>query len=319
MLKAKVFVAGHRGLLGSATVRALEAQGSCSIITAPRQELDLSNQQAVFDFLRRERPEVVINTAAVVGGVHANSTMPGTFIGQNLMIQTNLLEGARLSGVSRFLNYSSACTYPGQVPLPAREEDLLSGFPHPSNQWYSIAKTAGLMMGQAYRRQYGMKVVSVLPCNLYGPGDNFGNFGLESSHVIPALMKKIHDGRRAASPAVSIWGSGRQSRQFLHVDDCARASLLLLEHDSDQEWFNVALEDETSIAELAEMLRRILGYQGELVYDEPDRPEGRLRMCIDSSAIRALGWRPRIGLEEGLAATCRWFVEHQEQLRLRQS
>ena len=307
----KIFVSGHRGMVGSAVCRTLAQQGYNNIIVAGRDELDLTNQQAVFDFFAVHKPQAQIICAAVVGGIIANDTFPADFIGQNLMIQTNLLEAARRFDCAKTVFMASGCIYPRLSEQPIREEQLLTGALEPTNQWYAVAKLAGIKMGQAYRRQYGLDMVSVLPANLYGTGDSFD---LENSHVIPGLMRRFHIAKMEQAKQVTVWGSGRAMREFMHVDDLAAATVFLMQQAQVEEIINIGYGEDMTIAELAQLMKTTVGFSGELCFDA-SRPDGTPRKLLDSSHLFSLGWRPTIPLAQGLAATYHWFVENIETLR----
>jgi GDP-L-fucose synthase len=297
-----IFVAGHEGLVGQALVRRLGGEGA-KIIAASRAELDLRDQAATKAFLRRTAPDAVIIAAATVGGILANSTYPVDFLNDNLLIESNLISGAHESGIDRLLFLGSSCIYPREAAQPMREDALLTGPLEPTNQWYAIAKIAGIMLSRAYRLQYGRAYIAAMPTNLYGPGDNFD---LNNSHVIPALMRKIDAAARERWPAVEIWGTGRPLREFMHVEDLADALVFLLKSYDETEHINVGSGEEVSIAELAKLLSKIVGYQGKLVFDS-SKPDGPLRKALDCSRIAALGWAPRYSLEEGLKQTYAWY------------
>jgi GDP-L-fucose synthase len=301
----RVWVAGHRGLVGSACVRRLERE-PCEILTAGRERVDLTRQAEVEAFLEAERPDVVILAAAKVGGVLANDTRPGEFLHENLAIQTNVLEAARRAGVTKLLFLGSSCIYPREAPQPMPEECLLTGPLEPTNQWYAIAKIAGVKQCQAYRRQYGCDFIAAMPTNLYGPHDNFDP---TQSHVIPGLIQRMHAARQRGDRSVAIWGSGRPRREFLHADDLADALVHLLRHYSGATAINVGTGTDVAIAELAELIRQTVGFQGELVYD-PEKPDGSPRKLLDITRLNALGWRASIPLALGLADTYAWFAEH---------
>ena len=303
---AKIYVAGHRGLVGSAIVRRLRAEGYGNILTATSKELDLREQAAVRKFFDRERPEYVFLAAAKVGGILANNTWPADFIYQNLMIEANIIESARLAGVEKLLFLGSTCIYPKMAPQPLKEDYLLSGPLEPTNEWYAVAKIAGIKLCQAYQRQYGCKFISAMPTNLYGPEDNFD---LESSHVMPALIRKFHEAMVNDEPTVTVWGSGKPLREFLHVDDCAAACLYLMNNYDDEEIVNIGVGGDLSIAELAALVKKVVGYEGEIVYDA-SKPDGTPRKLVDVTRINGLGWRAGITLEEGVRGTYEWFVEN---------
>lgn len=301
-----MFVAGHRGMVGSAIVRALRARADCDVLTAPWPGVDLRRQVETERWLDAERPDVVVLAAARVGGIAANDSQPAEFLHDNLAIADAVIEGARRVGVAKLLFLGSSCIYPRDATQPIRENELLSGPLEPTNRWYAIAKIAGLALCQAYRRQYGCDFIAAMPCNLYGPGDRFD---AECSHVIPALLRRMHDAGKAGTAKATVWGTGLPRREFLHVDDVARAALHLLEHYTGEEPVNVGMGEEVTIAELAELVREVTGYGGRLVFDTA-RPDGTPRKRLDSSRLAALGWRPTIGLREGLEEAYRWFLEH---------
>ena len=301
----RVWVAGHRGMVGSALVRRLEREG-CAILTVARKACDLRRQVEVERWMAEARPEVVVVAAARVGGILANATYPAEFLYDNLMIAANIIHAACRVGVQKLLFLGSSCIYPRLAPQPMPETCLLEGQLEPSNQWYAVAKIAGVKLCQAYRRQYGSDFISVMPTNLYGPGDNFD---LLSSHVVAALIAKMHAAKLAGAAAVEVWGTGRPRREFLHVDDLADACVRLLEVYSDEVPINVGCGEDLAIAELAERVRRVVGFAGALRFD-PTRPDGTPRKLLDVSRLAALGWRPKIPLDEGLAATYRWYLDH---------
>ncbi|KXG78331.1 GDP-L-fucose synthase [Fervidicola ferrireducens] len=304
--EAKIYVAGHRGLVGSAILRRLRAEGYSNIVTRTRQELDLTDQRAVYQFFEAERPEYVFLAAAKVGGILANSTYPADFIRENLLIQTNVIDAAYRYGVKKLLFLGSSCIYPKFAPQPIKEEYLLTGALEPTNEPYAVAKIAGIKMCQAYNKQYGTNFISVMPTNLYGPGDNFD---LETSHVLPALIRKFHEAKVAGAPHVVIWGSGTPRREFLHVDDLANACLFLMNNYDSSEIINIGVGEDLTIAELANLIKEIVGYQGEIVFDTT-KPDGTPRKLLDVSKIFNLGWRPRIRLEDGIRSTYEWFVRN---------
>jgi GDP-L-fucose synthase len=306
-LDSRIYVAGHRGLVGSAIVRRLQADGATNLILRAHDELDLVDQAAVEAFFATERPEYVFLAAAKVGGIHANSNYPAEFIHDNLAIQTNVIHNAWKHGVKKLLFLGSSCIYPRDSPQPIKEEYLLTGPLEPTNEWYAVAKIAGLKMCQAYRQQYGFNAICAMPTNLYGPGDNYD---AENSHVVPALIRRIHQAKVIAAPLVSIWGSGRPLREFLHVDDLADALVFLMRAYSDGDIINVGSGLEISIAELAALLSEIIGYQGELEFDS-SRPDGTPRKLLDSSRLNTMGWQPRMDLKTGLRDATLWFDKHQ--------
>ncbi len=299
----RVYVAGHGGMVGSALVRRLAAE-HCDVLTAPRA-IDLREQAAVREWFADNRPEVAIVAAAKVGGILANDSYPGTFLYDNLMIEANVIEAARQHGVAKLLFLGSSCIYPRLAPQPLVEEALLTGPLEPTNEWYAVAKIAGIKLCQAYRRQYGCDFISAMPTNLYGPGDNFD---LASSHVLPALIRKAHEAKLAGAASMTIWGSGSPLREFLHVDDLADACVFLLEHFSDESHINVGSGSEISILELAETVAGIVGFRGTIECDT-SKPDGTPRKLMDSSRLEAMGWQPKIRLEAGIADAYRSFLE----------
>jgi len=301
-----VYVAGHRGLVGSALQRVLEAEGYHRLLTRTREELDLTEQAAVRAFFREARPEYVFCAAARVGGILANHTYPADFIRDNLLIQTNLIEEAYRSGVKKLLFLGSSCIYPKHAPQPIKEEYLLSGPLEPTNEWYAVAKIAGIKLVQAYRRQFGFRGICLQPTNLYGPGDNFDP---ETSHVLPALLRKVHEAHTSGAPRVVVWGTGTPRRELLHVDDLASACLFAMQHYEEEEILNIGVGEDLSIRELAELIKRVVGYQGDLAFDS-SKPDGTPRKLLDCSRLHALGWQARISLEEGIEATYKWYLTH---------
>ena len=310
---AKIYVAGHRGLVGSALVRALRRAGHARIVTRTSAQLDLREQAPVREFFATEQPEYVLLAAAHVGGIHANDTYPADFLRDNLQIQTNVIDAAWKNGCKKLLFLGSSCIYPRSAPQPMPESCLMTGPLEPTNQWYALAKISGIRMCQAYRRQYGFDAVSAMPTNLYGPEDNFHP---ENSHVLPALLRRFHEAAARNAPSVVLWGTGAPLREFLHVDDMADACLFLLRHYSGEEHVNVGCGKELGIAQLARMVASVTGYAGRLEWD-PSKPDGMPRKLMDSSRLFAMGWTPRIGLEEGLASTYAWYREHLAALRER--
>jgi GDP-L-fucose synthase len=300
----RVWVAGHRGMVGSALLRRLEREG-CQILTATRQECDLRRQSEVERWMAEARPEVVLIAAAKVGGILANDSYPAEFLYDNLMIEANLIQGAWQARVGKLLFLGSSCIYPKLAPQPMAEKCLLEGQLEPTNQWYAVAKIAGIKLCQAYRRQYGADFISAMPTNLYGPGDNFD---LLTSHVVPALIAKMHAAKAAGADEVEIWGSGHPRREFLHVDDLADACVHLLKVYSGDLHINVGCGEDLTIAELAETTRRVVGFGGRLRYNA-ERPDGTPRKLLDVSRLKALGWQPQIPLEEGLAHAYRWYCD----------
>jgi GDP-L-fucose synthase len=303
---AKIYVAGHCGLVGSAIVRKLRAEGFTNLLLRTRSELDLTRQAEVESFFATERPAYVFLAAAKVGGILANDTYGGDFIRDNLLIQTHVIEAARRANVRKLLFLGSSCIYPKFAPQPMSEDCLLTGPLEPTNEPYAIAKIAGLTMVKAYRKQYGFNAISLMPTNLYGPGDNFD---LMSSHVLAALLRKFHEAKVTKAPTVTVWGTGTPRREFLHVDDLADAALFLMQCYEDEVPINVGVGEDISIGELAVMIRDIVGYAGEIVYDL-SKPDGTPRKLLDVSRLRALGWQPRINLRDGIAATYAWYCTH---------
>lgn len=302
---ARIYVAGHGGMVGSAIWRALEAQGFRQLIGRTRRELDLRDQAAVRRFFAEVRPEFVFLAAARVGGIWANNTQPAEFLYENLMIEANLIEAAARSGVRKLLFLGSSCIYPKHAPQPIREEYLLTGPLEPTNEAYAIAKIAGIKLCQAFRREHGCDFISAMPTNLYGPNDNYHP---EHSHVLPALIRRFHEAKVTGAPAVTCWGSGNPRREFLHVDDLAEACLFLMRHYSDPQPINVGSGSDLTIRELAELIARVVGYEGEIRWDH-SKPDGTPRKLMDSSRIRRLGWQPRIPLEEGIRQAYQEFLQ----------
>ena len=298
-------------MVGSALVRAFEARGHRDLVLRTRAELDLTDQAAVRAFFAAERPEIAIDAAARVGGIVANDAFAAEFITQNLMIQTNLIDAAYRNDARKLLFLGSTCIYPREAPQPMREDYLLTGRLEKTNQWYAVAKIAGIKMCQAFRRQYGFDAIAAMPTNLYGVGDNFD---LETSHVLPALMRKIHDAKLAGTDEVVIWGSGTPRREFLFVDDLADACLFLLDNYSAEEIVNIGVGHDVTITEVASLIARVVGYEGRFTYDT-SRPDGTPRKLVEISRLSSLGWQARTGLEDGLRATYAWFLDNQESLR----
>lgn len=309
---ARIYVAGHAGLVGSAIVRALEARGSSSLLLATREQLDLRDQSAVNYWFKANRPEFVYLVAGTVGGIWANSTRPAEFIYDNMMIHATVVHAAHLFGVKKLLYLGSSCIYPRQCPQPIREEYLLTGPLEPTNEWYALAKIAGIKLCQAYRKQYGCDFISAMPTNLYGPGDNFD---LSSSHVVPALIRKFHDAKAAGRRDVEVWGTGAPLREFLHVDDLADACLFLMEHYDGDSHLNVGTGEDLSIRALAELVREVVYPEAKLIFD-PSKPDGTPRKLLDVSRLHALGWRHRIDLRDGIESSYRWFLDHHATARL---
>lgn len=303
---SRVYVAGHLGLVGSAIVRRLQELACKDILTRTHSQLELCDQAAVDDFFRHSRPEFVFLAAAKVGGILANSRYPAEFIYSNLAVQTNVIHSAWWHGTKKLLFLGSSCVYPRMAPQPIKEECLLTSPLEPTNEPYAIAKIAGLKLAAAYRAQYGFSTVSVMPTNLYGPGDSFD---LESSHVLPAMIRRFHEAKMLDSPEVILWGTGKPRREFLHVDDLANAVCFLMEHYDEPELLNIGTGEDLEIAELADIVARVVGYRGRIVFDA-SKPDGTPRKLLDVSHIHSLGWRARIPLEEGIASTYEWYQLH---------
>ncbi len=306
--ESKIYIAGHRGLVGSAILRKLQIEGYTNLITRTRAELDLTDQAAVREFFAAEQPEYVFLAAAKVGGILANQSYPAEFIRDNLLIQNNVIDAAYHYGVKKLLFLGSSCIYPKLAPQPMKEEYLLTGPLEPTNEWYAIAKIAGIKMCQAYRRQYGFSAISLMPTNLYGPGDNFD---LQTSHVLAALLRKFHEAKVAKAPSVVVWGTGTPRREFLHVDDLADATLFLMHQYDAEEIINVGVGTDLSIRELAELIGEIVGYSGSITYDL-SKPDGTPRKLLDVTKLQSLGWKPKIGLREGITHTYQWYQEQVE-------
>jgi len=309
---ASIFVAGHRGLVGAALVRQLRAAGFHNLLLRERSELDLTCQQGVRDFFAQTRPQYVFVAAARVGGIVANATRPAEFLWENLAIETNLVDSAWRNGVRKLLFLGSSCIYPRDAAQPMSEDCLLTGPLEPTNEAYAIAKIAGLKLCSAYRRQYGFDAICAMPTNLYGPGDNFS---LQHSHVLPALMRKIHEAQETGASEVVIWGTGRPRREFLYVDDLAEACLLLMERYEDERPINVGCGRDQTIAELADMMARVVGFTGTLRYDS-SKPDGAPQKLLDTTRLAALGWTARTGLEAGIRSTYAWFLANRPVLRV---
>jgi len=306
-----VFVAGHRGLVGSAVLRALEARNFSRLVTRSRAELDLLSQAQVDTFFAAERPELVILAAAKVGGILANDSRPAEFIRDNLQIQTNVIDAAYRNGVRKLCFLGSSCIYPKHAPQPMSEDALLTGPLEPTNQWYAIAKIAGVLMCQAYRKQYGFNAISVMPTNLYGPGDNFD---LQSSHVLPALIRKFDTAKRDGAAAVTVWGSGKPRREFLYIDDLADAVCFLMENYDSPEIINVGVGEDITIADLALLIRDATGFSGEIEFDS-SKPDGTPVKLMDVSRLRELGWQASTDLRQGIERTYDWYLRHRDGLR----
>jgi GDP-L-fucose synthase len=302
----KIFIAGHRGLVGSAILRKLELEGYSNILLRTRTELDLTNQAAVNRFFAEERPAYVFMAAARVGGILANNSRPAEFIHDNLAIQTNVIDAAYRNGVEKLLFLGSSCIYPKHAPQPMKEDYLLTGPLEPTNEWYAVAKIAGIKMCQAYRRQYGFNAISLMPTNLYGPGDNFD---LESSHVLPALIRKFHEAKQTNAKEVVVWGTGEPRREFLHVDDLADASLFLMLNYESEEIINVGTGEDVTIRELADTIRIVTGFNGEIIYDR-SKPDGTPRKLLDISRLYKYEWKAKISLREGIINTYQWYLKN---------
>lgn len=303
--ESRIFVAGHRGLVGSAICRSLKGSGFGNLITRTRDELDLRDQAAVSAFLNTERPEYVFLSAARVGGIYANSKYPADFIYDNLAVQTSVLKAAYECGVRKLLFLGSSCIYPRDAPQPIKEECLLTGPLEPTNEWYAIAKIAGIKLAQALRRQHGFNAISVMPTNLYGRGDNFDP---ETSHVVPALIRKFHDAAVGGAPEVTVWGTGSPMREFLHVDDLAEAAIFLMSNYNDGEIINVGTGVDITIRQLAEVIGKVSSFRGRILFDS-SKPDGTPRKVLDVSKISALGWRARISFEAGIRDTYLWYAD----------
>ena len=301
----KIWIAGHNGMVGAALSRRLQSE-NCEILTISRAQLDLRRQQDAEDWMRDQKPDVVVIAAATVGGILANDTRPAEFLYDNLMIEANIIHAAHVMGVEKLLFLGSSCIYPKEAAQPVGEDALLTGALEPTNEAYALAKIAGIKLCQSYRRQYGREYISAQPCNLYGPGDTFD---ARNSHVIPALMMKAHDAKISGAETMEAWGSGRPLREFLHADDLADGLVFLLKTYSGESPVNIGSGEEISIHDLARMIARVTGFTGRVVFN-PARPDGTLRKLLDSSKIRAAGWRPQTGLEAGLAQAYAWYVGH---------
>ncbi|RFF29570.1 GDP-L-fucose synthase [Wenzhouxiangella sediminis] len=309
---SRIFVAGGRGMVGSAICRALAAKGFDNVLAPTRDELDLGNQAAVAEWFAQNRPEYVFLAAAKVGGIHANDTYPAEFIHDNLVIETNVIHSAWQNDTKKLCFLGSSCIYPKHAQQPMNEDQLLTGPLEPTNELYAIAKIAGIKLCQAYRRQYGFDAISLMPTNLYGPGDNFHP---ENSHVIPGLIRRFHEAKQEGREKVVIWGTGTPKREFLHVDDLADACVYLTQNYSDEQFVNIGVGEDTSILELAKLIAKVVGYEGKIETD-PSKPDGTPRKLMDVSRAHELGWRAATGLEEGLKETYEWFLENQKAARL---
>lgn len=308
----KIYIAGHRGMAGSATVRSLQKNGYTNLITATRSELDLQNQLAVKRFVSKHKPDVMIIAAAKVGGILANDTYPYEFLMENLVIETNLIQAAYEHNVEKVIFLGSSCIYPKFAEQPIREDSLLTGPLEPTNEWYAIAKIAGVKLCQSLRKEYNKNYFSLMPTNLYGP---FDNFDLKSSHVLPAMIRKFHEAKENGHSPVTLWGSGKPMREFLHVDDLADAIVFAMESDKiDDYLYNVGFGSDLTIKELAETIQKAVGHEGEIVWDST-KPDGTPKKLMDSSKFRNLGWSPNIDLESGIGSTYEWFLEHQHDFK----
>ncbi|TXK65567.1 GDP-L-fucose synthase [Alkalisalibacterium limincola] len=309
---SSIFVAGGRGMVGSAIVRALAAQGFGNVVAPARSEFDLMDQAGVAAWFQAHRPEYVFLAAAKVGGIHANDTYPADFLHDNLVIEANVIHSAWKNGAKKLCFLGSSCIYPKHAPQPMNEDHLLTGPLEPTNEWYAIAKIAGIKMCQAYRRQHGFDAISLMPTNLYGPGDNYHP---ENSHVLPALIRRFHEAREEGRANVVIWGTGMPRREFLHVDDLADACVFLMRRYSGEQFVNVGVGKDISILELAQLVADVVGYEGGILTD-PDKPDGTPRKLLDVSRLEALGWRASIGLEEGIRGAYQWFLDNRETARV---
>jgi len=309
---SRIYVAGHRGLVGSAVVRALELKGHANLVLRTHRELDLTDQATVRQFFQAGRPDPVIMAAARVGGIYANDYRPALFIRDNLVIQDNVIDAAYRSGVKKFVFLGSSCIYPKLAPQPIKEDYLLTGPLEPTNEWYAIAKIAGVKMCQAYRREYGFNAISLMPTNLYGPGDNFD---LQNSHVLPALIRRFHEAKVRGDDSVTVWGTGTPRREFLHVDDLADAVLYLLRAYDAEPIVNIGWGQDVTIRELAELVMSAIGYSGRLIFDST-KPDGTPRKLLDVSRLNDLGWQAKIPLKDGIERTYAWFKEHSADARL---
>ena len=301
----RVWVAGHRGMVGSAVVRRLASEG-CDVVTAGRDVVDLMRQAEVEAFLADAKPDAIVMAAAKVGGILANDTRPAEFLYDNLMIEANIVAAAHANDVEKFLFLGSSCIYPKFADQPITEDSLLTGSLEPTNEWYAIAKIAGIKLAQAYRKQYGRDYISAMPTNLYGPGDNFD---LTSSHVMPAIIRKAHEAKVNGASSITVWGTGTPRREFLHADDCADALVFLLKTYSGHEHVNVGSGDDVTILELTQIVCDVVGFTGEIAHDL-SKPDGTPRKLMSADKLRGMGWKPRIALKAGITETYRWFLEH---------
>jgi len=307
----KIYIAGHRGLVGSAIIRNLESEGFNNMILRTSKELNLTSQVDVNAFFEKEKPDYVFLAAAKVGGIHANDTYPADFIRENLQIQTNVIDAAYRNNAKKLLFLGSSCIYPKFAPQPMKEEHLLTGELEPTNEWYAIAKIAGIKMCQAYKKQYGFNAISIMPTNLYGTGDNFN---LENSHVMPALIRKFHDAKEQGVKTVEVWGTGTPRREFLHVDDMADASVYLMNNYDGEEIVNVGVGEDVTIKELAEIVKDVVGFEGELRFDT-SKPDGTPRKLLDVTKLNEAGWKAKVKLVDGVNSTYNWFVKNIDSFR----
>lgn len=308
---AKIFVAGHRGMVGSACWRVLEAERYTNLVGKNSKELDLRNQQAVDNFIKAEKPDVIIDAAAKVGGILANDTFPYEFLMDNMLIQNNLIRSAHNNDVQKFIFLGSSCIYPKLAPQPLKEEYLLTDSLEPSNQWYAIAKITGVKLIEALRKQFGRDYVSLMPTNLYGSNDNFD---LETSHVLPAMIRKFHEAKENSHSEVILWGNGLSEREFLHVSDLANAVLVALEHKMDNHLYNVGSGSDLTIKSLSELIKKIVGHKGDILWDN-SKPNGTPKKLLDSSKLKLYGWKPEIDIEEGIKTTYGWFLKHEKNFK----
>lgn len=307
----KIYIAGHRGMVGAAIVRRLETEGLANIVTRTRSELDLTNQAAVAEFFETEKPDYVFLSAAKVGGIYANDAYPAEFIRDNLLIQTNIIDSSYRSGVKKLQFLGSSCIYPKMAAQPVKEDALLTGPLEETNEWYAIAKIAGIKMCQAYRKQYDFNAISLMPTNLYGVGDNYH---LENSHVVPALIRKFHEAKLTSADHVEVWGSGKPMREFLNVDDMADAAVYLMKNYDNADIVNVGVGQDVSILELANMIKEVTDYEGDVAFDS-SKPDGTPRKLLNVDRINSLGWSAQIPLKQGLQLAYQWFLDNQESYR----
>lgn len=308
--QSKIYIAGHNGMVGAAVCRALTAEGYTNLLGLGSNDLDLRDQQSVADFFINEKPIIVIDAAARVGGILANNSHPYPFLMENLQIQNNLIDSALKNGVEKFIFLGSSCIYPKMAPQPIKEDDLLTGPLESTNEWYAIAKIAGVKACEAIRKQFNKDFVSLMPTNLYGP---FDNFDLQTSHVLPAMIRKFHEAKNNQSQ-VTLWGSGKPMREFLHVDDLAKAVVFAVENRLQESLYNVGYGTDVSIKQLAELIQKTVGHKGAIIWDS-DKPDGTPRKLMDSSKLRTLGWTPQVSLEEGIESTYNWFLNNQEKFK----